>query len=1047
MGKKASGFGAFFKNLSKKQLIILISVAALLLVGGMVTAILLIKGPSALDAPVLTLNGDVASWTAVPDAEKYEISQNGSLSYVESAVTSKKLAVGDTFKVRAIGDGKKYLDSEWSNTVTYASKKYTITWKLGDTVLEVDDDVPEGTVPTYSGVTPTKEADDKYLYTFTGWTPEVKPASDDVTYTAVFSSTIKTFIVTWKVGDTVVETDVNVEYGTMPEYNGEAPKKAADIQYRYVFCGWSPALSGVVANVTYVAQFTSEPNVFSVVWKNGDTVLETDQNVPYGFAPTYDGAIPTKEPTEQYTYTFSGWSPKINNVTENAIYYATFDENVRKYTVKFYSEDGSVLLDEVKVEYGENAAYTKSNPTKNPTEGYNYLFDKWVNGEGVEDDLQNVVSDRNVYASFKSFVRPVTVYVVPNNSEYGTLSASVLNQIPYGSEIQVSGNTINIGGTVVTAEAKISTAQYTYTFESWTTGQTVVGDMTITANFVRTLNTYTVTWMSGGMVLEVDNNVKYGMTPTYNSEIPTKASEGGVDYIFGGWEQAISSVTGDVTYVAKFENASGKNVVIFYDDDGTTELGRVVVESGDDAVYPNALPTKEGTAQTAYLFGKWVTEKDGSTEAVLTNITESKVVYAKYETVTQTYTVTFCDYDGEVLYVTKVESGAAASAPGNPERSGFRFDGWDKPFNNVTADVQVTAKYVKQFAVEFLDFDNSIIAIRLVDVGGSAVAPSDPVRQNYRFVRWSTSLDNVLADLTVKAEYVRQYKVTFLDANGDVKKECLVDEGSSAVPPESPAKEGYDFAGWDKPYSEVTENLTVKATYKLKTYTVRFEMPDGTAIGRNYCVVCKEYYEKSDITDGKCPVCDGFIIIVTEQTVEHGFYATAPEPPELFASGSEVFTFTEWSCDFSNITSDLVVKAKYETVYTKPVMIVEFNKEQNGAAKLYIYNHITHLVINLYNNVVAQSLWDHKKCVRLIVVFLCTLFVITGSKVRYIPWVDREFYATSERCIIMLVSSICRNCPCRRTCICSLIGDVLVESSFVYSILESNTHECYSFSH
>ena len=77
--------------------------------------------PPKLSAPIVTLKGNVASWEADANADKYEISIDGELSYVESSVTSKTLTDGQTFKVRAVGDGSSYSTSDWSNSVTYTT--------------------------------------------------------------------------------------------------------------------------------------------------------------------------------------------------------------------------------------------------------------------------------------------------------------------------------------------------------------------------------------------------------------------------------------------------------------------------------------------------------------------------------------------------------------------------------------------------------------------------------------------------------------------------------------------------------------------------------------------------------------------------------------------------------------------------------------------------------------------------------------------------------------------------------------------------------------
>ncbi len=159
----------------------------------------------------------------------------------------------------------------WEKTATF----YTITWKNGDVVLKVDDQVAEGETPVYKGVEPTKAADDQYTYTFDGWDPEVVPATANATYTATFDKTLNKYTVTFvdEDGKTVLQS-AEVEYGTKPEYKGETPTKAADTENTYAFSGWTPEIVAVTGKATYTATYKATPIVVEPVEVTGETDIE-----------------------------------------------------------------------------------------------------------------------------------------------------------------------------------------------------------------------------------------------------------------------------------------------------------------------------------------------------------------------------------------------------------------------------------------------------------------------------------------------------------------------------------------------------------------------------------------------------------------------------------------------------------------------------------------------------------------------------------------------------------------------------------------------------
>ena len=135
---------------------------------------------------------------------------------------------------------------------------FTITWKNYDgTVLEVDSQVAEGEVPTYDGETPVKVGDAHYSFVFNGWDPEVKAATADAQYVAQFTTETNKYTITWKNYDgTVLETDKNVPYGTMPTYDGETPTRV-DTRgaATYTFKDWDPVVTNVTGTQTYTATY------------------------------------------------------------------------------------------------------------------------------------------------------------------------------------------------------------------------------------------------------------------------------------------------------------------------------------------------------------------------------------------------------------------------------------------------------------------------------------------------------------------------------------------------------------------------------------------------------------------------------------------------------------------------------------------------------------------------------------------------------------------------------------------------------------------------
>ena len=116
---------------------------------------------------------------------------------------------------------------------------------------------------------------------------------------------------------------------------------------------------------------------YTITWKNDNgSTLKTTKNVRHGTVPVYDGATPTKASTEQYIYTFKGWSSAVVAATADKTYTATYTANLRSYTVTWKNDDGSTLKSE-SVLYGTTPDYG-GEPEKQATDGKTYAFAGWT---------------------------------------------------------------------------------------------------------------------------------------------------------------------------------------------------------------------------------------------------------------------------------------------------------------------------------------------------------------------------------------------------------------------------------------------------------------------------------------------------------------------------------------------------------------------------------------------------------------------------------------------------------------------------------------------
>ena len=196
------------------------------------------------------------------------------------------------------------------------------------------------------------------------------------------------------------------------------------------------------------------------------------------------------------------------------------------------------------------------------------------------------------------------------------------------------------------------------------------------------------------------------------------------------------------------------------------------------------------------------------------------------------FKVRFVDWDDSEIEIQTVDYCAAASPSQTPSREGHTFTGWDKDFSRVVANMTVKAQYeAMTYSVTFLNWDGTQLgATQTVTYGHAAVAPSVPARSGYVFAGWNADFSKVTRDMTVKAMFSKegQYLVTFVDWDDSTLKCEIVDAGGDATAPEDPVREGYVFTGWSGSYTNVHADLIIQALYNESTGIEEiFSQPDA----------------------------------------------------------------------------------------------------------------------------------------------------------------------------------------------------------------------------
>ena len=460
------------------------------------------------------------------------------------------------------------------------------------------------------------------------------------------------------------------------------------------------------------------------------------------------------------------------------------DPEPAEYRVSFYDYDKNLLYSTA-VEEGSAAEapdnYTKS--YKDSKTGYTMLFVGW------DTDFSNVQSDMEIYPVYKEKTRYTVKFLDYDGS---TLSSS---EVEEGGSVSAPAN--------YTKAYTDSNTGYTMLFSKWDSSfANVTDNMTIKPVYKEKARFYVTFYDYNDTQLDKQN-----IEQDKDAKAPTNYTVSYVDTV-SGWTMLFEKWDTDFTNVQKeldvkpVYKEKARYTVTFLDYDGS-KLDTQTVEKDKDASGPETVTQSypdEETGRTM-LFDKWDTD--------FTNVQKDLTVKPEYKEKAR-YTVTFyenTETEGVYSELSKqeIEVGDSAEAPEEystsyiDEDSGVKylFVDWDKPFNEVSEDLDVYATYTEapKFKVTFYDEYLTALEPQNVYEGEDAVPPELPEHflnseENIMvFVDWDTDYTEVYEDLQVKPIYKQGMGLYLLNAadggNGtDVSPDKLFAVGSTYTLPD-----------------------------------------------------------------------------------------------------------------------------------------------------------------------------------------------------------------------------------------------------------------------
>ncbi len=576
----------------------------------------------------------------------------------------------------------------------------------------------------------------------------------------------------WYIGTTKITTSTTVSVDTTINAKFTRTVTLHDAQVESNNTAWGTVSVGTLTDIPYGETFTVTDHTLTIY---GQSVVAVESPDTVEFQYSFDGF--ETEGVKIVTGT-----QMLKDLTIRAI----FTSSQLTYTVIIHSNNtdwGNVNVASItnvpggsEFEVNGNSlkvAGTTVTATKHTDDAqYTYGFSGWYDDltGGTQVLTGSTVTDNmEVYARFTATTNNYTVTIQDDGSGYGSVSPTTVQNVPYGTVITASTNTLNVNGSTVTATPETDTAQYDYSFNNWTVGQsavteyTVTGNTTITANFNRAIQTYTVNFQS--------NNGEYGsVEPTFIGSVPygsqfavnnnTLTINGSTitatpapntqefSYSFTGWSVSSGdTVTGTMTVTATFAQGPSTYTVT------------LVANNGD--------------------YGS------------ITNPNYGNVPYG-----------TVISISGDELSVGSIGTSEAQPRP-NTSQYNYGFTNWTIDGTPVTGDITVTgnttitANFTRETFGYIIKWVINGVETEEIYQYGETPTHTDPVRANYTFAGWQPTIEMVTQNQTYTAVFTPiTYTVIFEGTGGTPDVNVATGSVETAIVLPGCTLEGNNLEGW-----------------------------------------------------------------------------------------------------------------------------------------------------------------------------------------------------------------------------------------------------------